>query len=102
MREILERVFVLDPEERLTARDLCELLRVSDASIVGMKLQGMMLKEALNKAYGRIAALERERSIMSAEMDPSGRSLMLLSWPMSMLTSTMRKLAESRRLLHQR
>ena len=30
------------------------------------------------------------------------RSLRLLSWPMSMLTSTMRKLAELRRLLYQR
>ena len=102
VREILEGIFVLDPEKRPTARDLCELLRVSDTSVVGMKLRGMMLEEALNKANARIAALERERSIMSAEMDPSGRSLRLLSWPMSMLTSTMNKPVEPGRPLHQR
>ncbi|ESU44293.1 Serine/threonine protein kinase [Giardia duodenalis] len=68
IRGILERIFVLDPEERPTARDLCELLRVSDVSVVGMKLRVMMLEEALNKANGRIASLERELQTNSFEI----------------------------------
>ncbi|ESU44459.1 Serine/threonine protein kinase [Giardia duodenalis] len=68
IRGILERIFVLDPEERPTARDLCELLRVSDVSVVGMKLRVMMLEEALNKANGGIASLERELQTNSFEI----------------------------------
>ncbi|ESU40214.1 Variant-specific surface protein [Giardia duodenalis] len=60
IRIILEKIFVLDPEERPTARDLCELLRVSDASVVRMRLRAMMLEEALNEANARIASLEKE------------------------------------------
>ncbi|ESU44607.1 Serine/threonine protein kinase [Giardia duodenalis] len=68
IRAILERIFVLNPEERPTARDLCKLLRVSDVSVVGMKLRVMMLEEALNKANGRIASLERELQTKSSDI----------------------------------
>ncbi|ESU45597.1 Variant-specific surface protein, partial [Giardia duodenalis] len=60
IRIILEKIFVLDPKKRPTARDLCELLRISDVSVVGMRLRAMMLEEALNKANARIASLEKE------------------------------------------
>ncbi|EET00848.1 VSP [Giardia duodenalis ATCC 50581] len=60
IKSILERIFVLAPVKRPTARDLCELLRVSDASVVRMRLRAMMLEEALNEANARIASLEKE------------------------------------------
>ncbi|ESU42036.1 Ankyrin repeat protein [Giardia duodenalis] len=68
IRIILEKIFVLDPVKRPTARDLCKLLRVSDVSVVEMKLRGMMLEEALNKANARIASLERELQTNSSDI----------------------------------
>ena len=88
MREILEKVFVLDPEERLTARDLCELLRVSDASVVGMKLQGMMLEEALNKANARIAILEGDTRTKSEKITALEEALAAKSAEINSLEST--------------
>ena len=41
---------------------------MSDVSVVGMKLRVMMLEEALNKANGRIASLEREFQTKSSDI----------------------------------
>ncbi|ESU40481.1 Serine/threonine protein kinase [Giardia duodenalis] len=68
IRSILERIFVLDPVKRPTARELAELLRVSDASVVRMRLRAMMLEETLNKANARIASLEKELQTKSSDI----------------------------------
>ncbi|EFO64676.1 Kinase, NEK [Giardia lamblia P15] len=59
VRTVLEKIFVLDPAERPTARQLCELLREFNASPTGMKLRISALESALEDANTRNASLEK-------------------------------------------
>ncbi|EFO61169.1 NEK, Kinase [Giardia lamblia P15] len=67
IKGILERIFVLDPEKRLTARELCEMLTVPDIPVSELGAQYVMLKcrcnfleTALSNANARIDALESQ------------------------------------------
>lgn len=59
MKCILEKIFVLDPGERPTAKELCDLLQASDASATKRNPWIMMLENALDKANARIASFEQ-------------------------------------------
>ncbi|EFO62131.1 Kinase, NEK [Giardia lamblia P15] len=67
IKDILERILVLEPEERLTARELCEMLTVPDIPVselghryAVLKYECSSLKAALNSANARIALLEED------------------------------------------
>ncbi|EFO63702.1 Kinase, NEK [Giardia lamblia P15] len=72
VKGILERILVLEPEKRLTARELCEMLTTLDVSAdelghryVALEGRCSSLKAALNSANARIALLEDELKIKS-------------------------------------
>ncbi|EFO61158.1 Kinase, NEK [Giardia lamblia P15] len=67
VRTVLEKIFVLDPAERPTARQLCDLLREFNASATGMKLRISALESALEDANARNASLEKALQASSAE-----------------------------------
>ncbi|EFO63275.1 NEK, Kinase [Giardia lamblia P15] len=68
IKDVLERIFVLEPEKRLTARELHKMLTVPDipvselgAQYVKLKGECHSLETALNSANAKIALLEDER-----------------------------------------
>ncbi|ESU36436.1 Serine/threonine protein kinase, partial [Giardia duodenalis] len=75
IKSILERIFVLEPERRLTARELHDTLTAADIPVGELGAQYAMLryecgslKAALNNAKARIATLEAALDARSAEM----------------------------------
>ncbi|KAE8303743.1 Kinase, NEK [Giardia duodenalis] len=75
IKSVLERIFVLEPEERLTARELHETLTAADIPVGELGAQYAMLKyecgslkAALNSANARIATLEAALDARSTEM----------------------------------
>ncbi|EET02674.1 Hypothetical protein GL50581_61 [Giardia duodenalis ATCC 50581] len=68
MRIILERIFVLDPAKRPTARDLSEMLHAPNSSSGEYGSHITTSEATLDNANARIAALENERSVMLAEI----------------------------------
>ncbi|ESU41721.1 Serine/threonine protein kinase [Giardia duodenalis] len=75
IRIILERIFVLDPEERPTAKELAGIFQAPSTSPEGHSPHTTAWETAMKDANARIASLERERSIMSAEMDALRKEL---------------------------
>ncbi|ESU37587.1 Serine/threonine protein kinase [Giardia duodenalis] len=76
IKSILERIFVLEPKERLTARELHETLTVADIPVSELRGQCVMLRykcgsleAALNGANARIALLEEDVKIKSTRID---------------------------------
>ncbi|KWX14798.1 Protein 21.1 [Giardia duodenalis assemblage B] len=69
IRGILERIFVLDPKKRPTAKELADIFQTPSTSYEGHSPHTTAWEAALDNANARIAALERERSIMSAEIN---------------------------------
>ncbi|ESU39425.1 Serine/threonine protein kinase, partial [Giardia duodenalis] len=72
IKSVLERIFVLEPEKRLTARELCKMLTAIDvpvselgAQYAVLKYECSSLKTALNNANARIALLEEDVKIKS-------------------------------------
>ncbi|ESU35983.1 Serine/threonine protein kinase, partial [Giardia duodenalis] len=65
IKSILERIFVLEPERRPTARELCKMLTTSNVPVselghryVALEDKCSALETALNSANARIATLE--------------------------------------------
>ncbi|KAE8305329.1 Kinase, NEK [Giardia duodenalis] len=76
IKSVLERIFVLEPEERLTARELHETLTTADIPVSELGGQCVMLKykcgsleAALNGANARIALLEEDVKTKSTKID---------------------------------
>nr|AAB51601.1 protein kinase [Giardia intestinalis] len=74
MKSVLERIFVLEPKERLTTEELCKMLTAIDVPVgelggqcVMLKYECGSLKTALNSANARIAILEAALDARSAE-----------------------------------
>lgn len=65
IRAILESIFVLNPKERPTARDLIDLFKTTDSSIQDLGIQVKMLKLTLCNANIRISSLEKESQLKS-------------------------------------
>ncbi|KWX13764.1 hypothetical protein QR46_2215 [Giardia duodenalis assemblage B] len=75
IRAILEKIFVLNPEKRLTARELHEILSPCDVSADELGAQYMVLQHkcssletALNDASARIAILEGDTKTKSGKI----------------------------------
>ncbi|EFO64324.1 Kinase, NEK [Giardia lamblia P15] len=75
IRGILERIFVLEPEGRLTTKELCEVLTTFDVPVSELGAQYTMLKykcssleTALNSANARIEFLEEDAKARSNEI----------------------------------
>lgn len=75
IRAILEKIFVLDPKERPTARDLVSLFKLTEVSTKDLGIQVRMLKFTLSNANVRISSLESESKAKTNEIVALRRDL---------------------------
>ncbi|EFO64006.1 Kinase, NEK [Giardia lamblia P15] len=75
VKDVLERIFVLEPDKRLTAKELHAMLTTSDVSVDELRAQYAMLKcrlssleTALSDNNARIALLEEELKVKSGRI----------------------------------
>ncbi|EES99543.1 Kinase, NEK [Giardia duodenalis ATCC 50581] len=102
IREVLEKIFILDPAKRPKAKELASLLQASDTSGDKQQVQGtvletkcMSLETALKDANVRISALERERNIMSVEIDVLKKELEMKSIKIDALEKQFTRITEA-------
>ena len=75
IREILERIFVLDPEERPTAKELAELFQKPDISKKELKAQVKTLEASLDSANMKVEFLERSLGAKTDEVNGLKKTL---------------------------
>ena len=68
IKSILEKIFILDPKKRPTAKELAEMLHAPNCSPRECGSHIATSEATLDNANARIAALENERSVMLAEI----------------------------------
>ena len=69
IRTILEKIFVLDPAKRPTARELAELFNLSISSARMLRLRVASLEEALATADARTGTLEEAITALQSRID---------------------------------
>ena len=94
MRIILEKIFVLDPVKRPTARSLQELLNPSISSTGMLRLRIASLEDALGAAGARTDALEETVAALKDKIDAQSIEISTLRRDLAIKSSTIDSLKQ--------
>lgn len=90
IRQLLEEIFILQPEKRPTAREICEMFQASDILLMKMKLQIEELTVSLSDANTKIISLERDLLTKSNEVNSLKKVLKIRDDEINMLREDIR------------